>query len=122
MANTDSETVPARPDFTHLIGKESLSSWHVIDQDAVDQYAAASGDGEGEWIHLDPERAARETDYGGTIVPGFLQVANLTRLSAKRSRSSPVSSTPTTRSTTALTSCALWPRFPSAPAFVPVSR
>ena len=64
----------------HLVGQESLSSWQVIDQDTVNRYAAASGDGEDEWIHLDPERAAREAPYGGTIVPGFLQIANLTRL------------------------------------------
>ncbi|MGI6853969.1 MaoC/PaaZ C-terminal domain-containing protein [Mesorhizobium sp. 1B3] len=63
-----------------LIGQESVSEWRVIDQETVDRYAAVSGDGEGEWIHLNPERAAREAPYGGTIVPGFLQVANLTRL------------------------------------------
>src|SRR5690606_3611963 len=63
-----------------LIGQESVSDWRVIDQETVDRYAVVSGDGEGEWIHLDPERAAREAPYGGTIVPGFLQVANLTRL------------------------------------------
>lgn len=80
MTQTDNAHGASNPDFSHLIGKESVSPWHIIDQDAVNQYVAASGDGEGEWIHLDPERAARETDYGGTIVPGFLQVANLTRL------------------------------------------
>lgn len=63
-----------------LIGQESVSDWRIIDQETVDRYAEVSGDGEGEWIHLDPERAAREAPYGGTIVPGFLQVANLTRL------------------------------------------
>ena len=42
--------------------------------------SGASGDGQGEWIHLDPERARRDAPYGGTIVPGFLQIANLTRL------------------------------------------
>jgi len=63
-----------------LVGQESVSSWRTIDQETVNQYAAVSGDGEGEWIHLDPERATREAPYGGTIVPGFLQVANLTRL------------------------------------------
>lgn len=63
-----------------LIGQESVSDWRIIDQETVDRYAVVSGDGEGEWIHLDPERAARDAPYGGTIVPGFLQVANLTRL------------------------------------------
>ncbi|NMG39712.1 dehydratase [Chelativorans sp. ZYF759] len=63
-----------------LLGQEYVSPWRVIDQETVNHYAVVSGDGEGEWIHLDPERAAREGPYAGTIVPGFLQVANLTRL------------------------------------------
>jgi acyl dehydratase len=79
MANTDSGTGGPRS-LNEMIGRESVSSWRVIDQETVNRYAAVSGDGEGEWIHLDPERAAREAPYGGTIVPGFLQVANLTRL------------------------------------------
>ena len=80
MTNTGGgdDGVPRR--LGHLVGQENVSSWRVIDQETVSRYAAVSGDGEGEWIHLDPERAAREAPYGGTIVPGFLQVANLTRL------------------------------------------
>lgn len=61
-------------------GEKGFSPWHVIDQETVDRYAVLTGDGEGEWVHLDRERAARELPYGGTIVPGFLQVAHLTKL------------------------------------------
>ena len=68
------------------IGQEGFSEWHRITQEMVDQYAALSGDGEGEWVHLDPERAARETDYGGTIVPGFFQVSHLIRLTGEAMR------------------------------------
>lgn len=68
------------------IGKEGLSEWHVITQEMVDRYAVLSGDGEGEWIHLDPERAAREAGYGGTIVPGFFQVSHLIRLTGEAMR------------------------------------
>lgn len=77
MANTSNKITT---DLDGLIGQEGVSSWQVIDQDMVNQYVAVSGDGKDEWIHLDPERAAREAPYGGTIVPGFLQVASLTRL------------------------------------------
>ena len=77
MANTSND---AAAGLAALIGQEGVSPWRVIDQDEVSQYVAVSGDGAGEWIHLDPERAAREAPYGGTIVPGFLQIANLTRL------------------------------------------
>lgn len=80
MTNTEGKAGSGIEALNRLVGRESVSSWRVIDQETVDRYAAVSGDGEGEWIHLDPERAAREAPYGGTIVPGFLQVANLTRL------------------------------------------
>lgn len=80
MADTESGAGAGLGILNGLVGKEAVSSWRVIDQDTVNRYADVSGDGEGEWIHLDPERAAREAPYGGTIVPGFLQVANLTRL------------------------------------------
>lgn len=80
MTNTDGTAGSGIEALSGLVGRESVSSWRVIDQETVDRYAVVSGDGEGEWIHLDPERAAREAPYGGTLVPGFLQVANLTRL------------------------------------------
>lgn len=69
------------------IGQESFSYWHRITQDMVERYAALSGDGEGEWIHLDPTRAAREADYGGSIVQGFFQVSHLIRLTGEAMRS-----------------------------------
>jgi len=69
------------------IGQESFSEWHSITQDMVERYSALSGDGEGEWIHLDPARAAREADYGGTIVQGFFQVSHLIRLTGEAMRS-----------------------------------
>lgn len=68
------------------IGQEGVSEWHRITQDMVDRYAELSGDGTGEWIHLEPERAAREAPYGGTIVQGFFQVSHLIRLSGEAMR------------------------------------
>lgn len=68
------------------VGKEGLSDWHVITQATVDEYAELCGDGEGEWVHLDPIRAAQEPAFGGTIVQGFLQVAHLVRLSGEALR------------------------------------
>lgn len=72
-----------------LAGEEYLSEWHRITQEMVDDYAALTGDGEGEWVHLDPERAAQEPDYGGTIVQGFLQVAHLVKLHAEAMKARP---------------------------------
>lgn len=68
------------------IGQEGFSEWHCITQEMVERYSELSGDGEGEWIHLDPERAAREADYGGTIVQGFFQVSHLIRLTGEAMR------------------------------------
>ncbi|HMA54380.1 MAG TPA: MaoC family dehydratase [Acidobacteriota bacterium] len=46
-----------------------LSDWFVIDQERIDAFAAATEDRQ--WIHVDPERAAR-SPLGGTIAHGFL--------------------------------------------------
>jgi acyl dehydratase len=67
-------------DLAKTIGQESVSDWRQVTQEEIDAYTRATRDGVGEWIHLDPERAARETPYGGTIVQGFFQAAMLTDL------------------------------------------
>ncbi len=46
------------------------TEWLVIDQARVDRFATAAGDSN--WIHCDPERAARESPWKGTVVPGYL--------------------------------------------------
>ena len=47
-----------------------VSEWMRIDQKMIDAFAEATGDNQ--WIHVDPERAARESPYGGTIAHGYL--------------------------------------------------
>lgn len=47
-----------------------LSEWVVVDQQRIDQFAEATGDYQ--WIHVDPERAAREMPDGKTIAHGYL--------------------------------------------------
>lgn len=51
-----------------------------ITQEMVDNHAATTGDAQ--WIHNDPERARRESPFGGPIVQGFLLMSLLTRLSS----------------------------------------
>ena len=72
--------------LTRKIGQAGFSGWHCITQQMVERYSELSGDGEGEWIHLDPDRAAREAPYGGTIVQGFFQVSHLIRLTGEAMR------------------------------------
>jgi len=49
------------------------SEWVEITQERIDTFAAATGDDQ--WIHVDPERAAAESPYGGTIAHGYLTLA-----------------------------------------------
>ncbi len=51
-----------------------------VTQEMVDVHAATTGDAQ--WIHNDPERAERESPFGGPIVQGFLLLSLLTQLSS----------------------------------------
>lgn len=65
-----------------LIGTETgVSEWHIITQDQVNQFADTTGDHQ--FIHLDEERAARETPFGGTIAHGYLTLSMLSMLGAE---------------------------------------
>jgi acyl dehydratase len=52
----------------------------TITQEMVDTHADTTGDAQ--WIHNDPERARRESPFGGPVAQGFLLLALLTRLSS----------------------------------------
>lgn len=49
------------------------SEWHEITQDQVNRFADATGDHQ--WIHVDPERAKRESPFGGPIAHGYLTLS-----------------------------------------------
>lgn len=62
------------------IGTElGTSRWIRVDQPMIDQFASCTQDHQ--WIHVDPERAAMETPFGGTIAPGFLTLSLASRFS-----------------------------------------
>ncbi|WP_290652401.1 MaoC family dehydratase [Aquisalimonas sp.] len=52
-----------------------VSDWVTVDQDRINAFAQATGDHQ--WIHLDEERARRESPYGTTIAHGFLTISLL---------------------------------------------
>lgn len=57
-------------------GREiAVTEWLTISQDRVNQFADATGDHQ--WIHVDPERARRESPYGATVAHGFLTLSLL---------------------------------------------
>ena len=63
-----------------LTGTEvAVTGWMVVTQERIDMFAEATGDRQ--WIHLDSERAARESPYGATIAHGFLTLSLLSHLS-----------------------------------------
>jgi len=57
-----------------FVGKElGVSDWLVITQERIHQFAEATEDRQ--WIHVDRERAKRESPYGTTIAHGFLTLS-----------------------------------------------
>ena len=68
-----STTIFDLDEFHKLVGTHlGWSNWHLIDQQRVDLFADATEDHQ--WIHVDPERAAKGP-YGGTIGHGYLTLA-----------------------------------------------
>jgi acyl dehydratase len=62
-----------------LTGQEvGVSDWLLVTQKMIDQVAELTG--EPQWIHVDVERAKKETPFGGTIAHGFLTVSLLPQL------------------------------------------
>src|SRR5579862_2651754 len=61
------------------VGKEiGVSDWLTVTQERIAQFAEATNDWQ--WIHLDRERAEKESPYGTTIAHGFLTLSLLSSL------------------------------------------
>ncbi|HEV2747241.1 MAG TPA: MaoC family dehydratase [Allosphingosinicella sp.] len=56
------------------------SPWIAIDQAAIDTFAEVTGDHQ--FIHVDPQAAAR-TPFGGTVAHGFLTLSLLSQMAAE---------------------------------------
>jgi acyl dehydratase len=66
--------------YQAMVGKEiGVSSWHLIDQPRIDTYADVTEDHQ--FIHVDPERAKKETAFGTTIAHGFLTMSMMSVMS-----------------------------------------
>ncbi|MCI5074721.1 MaoC family dehydratase [Oricola sp.] len=66
-------------DIPGAVGTEiGRSEWRPVTQEMIDRFADATDDHQ--WIHVDPERAARETPFGGSIAHGFLTLSLLSTL------------------------------------------
>jgi len=53
-----------------LKGQElGVSEWHLVTQEEINQFADATHDHQ--WIHVDPERAKKESPFGGPVAHGY---------------------------------------------------
>ena len=64
--------------LSESVGTEFVSAWRAVSQEAIAQFAEVTGDQQ--WIHVDPERARRESPYGTTIAHGFLSLSLISAL------------------------------------------
>lgn len=63
-------------DVRSHVGQEVfLTDWVLITQERINQFAQATGDFQ--WIHVDPERAAKSSPFGSAIAHGFLTLSLL---------------------------------------------
>lgn len=59
-----------------FVGQElGVSDWLTVDQERINEFADCTGDHQ--WIHVDVERAQRESPLGSTIAHGYLTLALL---------------------------------------------
>src|SRR6187200_1209259 len=63
----------------NLAGQDlGAGEWVTVTQERINAFADTTGDHQ--WIHADPERAARETPFGSTIAHGFLTLSLVSSL------------------------------------------
>jgi acyl dehydratase len=68
-----------------LVGQEvGTSDWLEVTQGMIDAFSEVTGDKQ--WIHVDRDRASRESPFGTTIAHGFLTLSLITRLHSQAVR------------------------------------
>jgi len=66
--------------YQEMLGREvGVSSWHLVDQSRINMFADVIEDHQ--FIHIDPERAKRETPFGTTVAHGFLTMSLMSIMS-----------------------------------------
>jgi acyl dehydratase len=57
-------------DVKSLVGQEiGVSDWHFVTQEEINAFANATHDHQ--WIHIDVERAKKESPFGGPVAHGY---------------------------------------------------
>ncbi len=66
--------IQGKDELRSLVGEElGASQWVPITQERINSFADGTDDHQ--WIHCDPERAARESPFGTTIAHGYLTLS-----------------------------------------------
>lgn len=66
-------------EFESYVGKElGVSEYHKVSQEQINLFADATLDHQ--WIHVDEEKAKKESPYGATIAHGYLSISILPHL------------------------------------------
>jgi acyl dehydratase len=66
-------------ELRRLVGQElAVTEWLEMSQERINLFADTTDDHQ--WIHVDPERARRESPYGATIAHGFLTLSLLPQI------------------------------------------
>ncbi len=62
------------------VGSElGVSDWMVVGQERINEFAECTGDRQ--WIHVDVDRAKRESPFGGPVAHGYLTLSLIGPLS-----------------------------------------
>src|SRR5262245_11253572 len=59
-------------------GEIGRSGWLEVSQPMIDEFAALTHDPQ--WIHVEVERARKESPFGGTVAHGFLTLSLISHL------------------------------------------
>jgi acyl dehydratase len=72
-------TIQGVEELRSLVGQElGTSDWFEVPQEMIDAFAEVTGDHQ--WIHVDRQRAKRESPFATTIAHGFLTLSLVTRM------------------------------------------
>ena len=67
------DTMPLSDLEKHIGEEMGVSSWITLDQRRISEFADCTGDHQ--WIHVDVDRAKRDSPLGTTIAHGYLTLA-----------------------------------------------
>jgi acyl dehydratase len=70
--------IEAPKSLSDFVGREiTVTEWFTVTQEMIRQFTELTDDRQ--WIHVDQDRAQRESPYGTTIAHGFLTLSLLSR-------------------------------------------